>query len=84
MHNKQMLSLMPGNEIMINAIDVEEDNHGDILCHQHTTTFHLLLVLKMEMLVEIYACNYDSQDDLVNGADGVVNAYTKQNSTDVL
>jgi hypothetical protein len=69
---------------MINAIDVEEDNHGDMPCHQHTTTLPLLLVLKMDMLVEIYACNYDSQDGLVNGADGVVKAYTKKNSTDVL
>jgi hypothetical protein len=38
----------------------------------------------MDMLVEIYACNYDSQDGLVNGVDGVVKAYTKTNSTDVL
>jgi hypothetical protein len=67
MHNKHMLSLMPGDEIMINAIDMEEDNHGDMPCHQHTTTFPMLLVLKFDMLVEIYACNYDSQDGLVNG-----------------
>jgi hypothetical protein len=35
------------------------------------------LVLKLDMLVEIYACNYDSQDGLVNGADGILKAYTK-------
>jgi hypothetical protein len=33
---------------------------------------------KLEMLVEIYACNYDSQDGLVNGADGILKGYTKQ------
>jgi hypothetical protein len=84
MHNNHMLSLMPGDEIMISAIDMEEDNHGDMPFHQHTTTFPMLLVLKFNMLVEIYACNYDSQDGLVNGADGVVKAYTKTYSTDVL
>jgi len=28
MHNKEMLPLMPGNEILINAIDEVEENHG--------------------------------------------------------
>jgi hypothetical protein len=77
MHNKYMLSLMPGNDIIINSIDLEEDNHGNVPCHQHTTTLPLQLVLKLDMLVEIYACNYDSQDGLVNGADGILKAYTK-------
>jgi hypothetical protein len=36
------------------------------------------------MLVEIYACNYDSQDGLVNGADGIIKAYTKIDKADVL
>jgi hypothetical protein len=36
------------------------------------------------MLVEIYACNYNSQDGLVNGADGMVKAYTKTYKVDVL
>jgi hypothetical protein len=66
MHNKYMLSLMPGNDIIINSIDLEEENHGNVPCHQHTTTFPLQLVLKLDMLVEIYACNYDSQDGPVN------------------
>jgi hypothetical protein len=72
-----MLSLMPGNDIIINSIDLEEDNHGNVPCHQHTTTFHLQFVLKLDMLVEIYACNYDSHDVLVNGANGILKAYTK-------
>ena len=59
-HNKYMLSLMPDNDININSIDLEEQNHGNVPCHQHTTTFHLQLVLKLYMLVEIYAYNYDS------------------------
>jgi hypothetical protein len=36
------------------------------------------------MLVEIYACNYDSQDGLVNGADGIIKTYTKTNKVDVI
>jgi hypothetical protein len=59
MHKKYMISLMHGNDIIINSIDLEEDNHGNVPCHQHTTTFPLQLVLKLDMLVEIYACNYD-------------------------
>jgi hypothetical protein len=65
-----MLSLMPGDDIIINSIDLEEDNHGNVPHHEHTTTLPLKLVLKVDMLVEIYACNYDSQDGLVNGAYG--------------
>jgi exonuclease III len=84
LHNKHMLSLMPGNELLINAIDEEEENHGNVPYHQHTTTLPSQLVIKLNMLVEIYACNYDSQDGLVNGADGIVKAYTKKDKLDVL
>jgi hypothetical protein len=28
MHNKYMLSLMPGNDIIINSIELKEENHG--------------------------------------------------------
>jgi exonuclease III len=79
-----MLSLMSGDDIIINSIDLEEDNNGNVPCHQHTTTFPLQLVLKLDMLVEIYSYNYDSQDVLVNGADGVLKAYTKTKKIDVL
>jgi hypothetical protein len=84
MQNKYMLSLMPGNEIMINVIELEEDKHGDVPYHQHTTTFHFLLVLKFDMLVEIYVYNYYSQDGLVNGANGVLKAYTQTNNIDFI
>jgi hypothetical protein len=51
---------------------------------RHTTTLPLQLVLKLDMLVEIYACNYDSQNGLVNGTDGILKAYTKTKKFDVL
>jgi hypothetical protein len=60
MHNRYMLSLMFGDDIIINSIDLEEDNHGNVPHHEHTTTLPLQLVLKLDMLVEIYSCNYDS------------------------
>jgi hypothetical protein len=77
MHNKYILSMMQDNKILINAIDEEEENHRNVPYHQHTTTLSLQIVIKLNMLVEIYACNYDSQYHLVNGADGVIKAYIK-------
>jgi hypothetical protein len=73
-----MLSIMLGNELLINSIDEEEEYHGNVPHHQHTSTLPSQLVIKLNMLVEIYACNYDSQDGLVNGADGIVKAYTQK------
>jgi hypothetical protein len=72
-----MLSLMPGDDIFINSIDLEEDKHGNVPRHEHSVTLPLHLALKLEMLVEIYACNYDSKDGLVNGVDGILKGYTK-------
>jgi hypothetical protein len=77
MHSRFMPSLMLGDDIIINSIDLEEENHGNVPRHEHTTTLPLQLVLKVDILVEIYACNYDSQDGLVNGADGILKGYTK-------
>jgi len=79
-----MLSLMPGDQITINAIDLVEDNIDNVPCHQHTTTFPLQRVLKLGMLVEIYACNYDLQHCLVNGADAILKSYTTKDEVYVL
>jgi hypothetical protein len=78
-----MLLLMRGDDIIINSIDLEEHNHGNVPCHQHTTTFPLQLVLKLDILVEIRACYYDSQDGLVNGTDGMLKYYRKTIKVDV-
>ena len=74
-----MLSLMPSDDIIINLINLEEDNHGNVPCHKHTTTLSLQLVLKLDMLVEIYACNYDSQDGLENGENGPISIVAEVN-----
>jgi hypothetical protein len=84
MHNKKMLMLMPGKEIIINAIDENEENNGNFPTHQHTAILPSHLLIKLNMLVEMYACNYDAADGLVNGADGIVKAYTHTDKVDVL
>jgi len=50
-HNNHMLSLMLGDDMIINSIDLKEENHGNVPHHEHTTTLPLQLVLKLEMLV---------------------------------
>jgi hypothetical protein len=84
MHNIQMLFLMPGDDIVINSIHLEEDNHGKVPRHENLVTLPLQLVLKLEMLVEIYAYNYDSQDGSVNGTNGILKGYMKTEKLDVL
>jgi hypothetical protein len=39
LHNRSMLLLIPGKELLINAIDEEEDEHGSVPRHEHTTIF---------------------------------------------
>ena len=75
-HNKKMLFIVLGDEFVINAIDNLEENHGNVHFHLHTSTLPLQIVLKLNMLIEIYVGNYDSQDGLVNGVDGIMKAYT--------
>jgi len=40
-HNNHMLSLMPDDDIIINSIDLEEDNHGNVPRHEHSVTLPL-------------------------------------------
>ena len=47
MHNKYMLSFMCGYDIIINSIDLEEDNHGNVPRHENSVTLPLQLVLKL-------------------------------------
>jgi hypothetical protein len=35
-----MLLLMYGNEILVNEIDEEGEDHGGVKHHEHTITFH--------------------------------------------
>ena len=42
------------------------------------------LVLKLNMLVEICAGNYDSQDGIFNGVDRIIKSYTKTSKLDTI
>jgi len=46
-HNSHMMSLMPSDDIIINSIDLEEDNHGNVSRHEDSVTLSLQLVLKL-------------------------------------
>jgi len=84
LYKNKMLSVVRGDEIVIDAIDYEEENHGNIPSHAHIATLPSQIVLKFNMLVKIYAGSYDSQDGLVNGADGIIKAYVKLDNFDVI
>ena len=43
MRNRFILSLMPSDDIIINSIDLEEDNHGNVPRHEHTSALPLQL-----------------------------------------
>ena len=52
--------------------------------YSHTTTLPSQICLKPNILVELYAGNYNVQDGLVNGSDGIFKAYTAQNNIDIV
>ena len=67
---------MPKNEIVIDAIDEDEENHRNVPYQSHMAILAPWLVLKLNILVEICAGNYDSQDGIVNGDDRIIKSYT--------
>ena len=73
-----MLFVDPLDEIGINAIDNLEENHGIVHCHLHTTTFTSQIVVKIDILIEIYVGNYDPCSGLANGVYGIMKVYTKR------
>jgi len=75
---------MLGDEIVINAIDREEENHGNAPYHLCTTTLPSQLVIKLNISVEIYVGNYDLKNGLINDADGIIKSYNKTYKVDVL
>ena len=83
-HNNKIISIVPDDEIGINVIDNLEENHGNVHFHLHTSTFPLQIVLKLNILSEIYARNYDSQDGLIDGVDGIMKAYRNTKELDVI
>lgn len=83
-HNKRMLSTIPRDIIVLDAIDEHEDNYNGIRSYTHTTTLATQLCLKQNIIVEIYFGNYNTQDGPVNGSDGLFKAYKKHSDFDIV
>ncbi|XP_059070801.1 uncharacterized protein LOC131860407 [Cryptomeria japonica] len=83
-HNNKMLTKLPGETIVLNALDEQETNIDTIRLYDHTTTLPSEIHVKPNILVEIYAGNYNTQDGLVNGSDGIFKIYTKHNHIDII
>ena len=60
-------------------------NQVTMLTYEKTISLPARILVKQNMLVELYAGNYNIEDGLVNGADGIFKAYTrKDNYIDVI
>ena len=75
-HNEQMLSQVDGELTCLNALDEQEDSQGPFISYEKTMTLPSRTLLKSNMLVEIYAGNYNIEDGLVNGVDAIFKTYT--------
>ena len=78
-----MLSIVYGEPIIINAIDEEGDNYGNTKMHPKEG-LPQQITLKLNMLIKLYVGNYDINDGLVNGVDGILKAYTSTNKIDII
>lgn len=87
-----MLSIVLGELIIINKIDDVEENYGNITILPKKGLPHQI-ILKINMLVKLYAGNYDINDGLVNDdindglvndADRILKEYTSLNQTYII
>ena len=75
-HNEQMLSQVDEELIILQAIDGVENNQENFPAYEKTTTLPSKILVKRNILVELYARNYNIEDGLVNGADGAMRSYS--------
>lgn len=69
-----MLSIILDELIVLNAIDEQKENNNGIRLYSHTTALPPQIKLKPNILIEIFVGNYNTQDDLVNGSEGIFKA----------
>jgi hypothetical protein len=50
-----------------------------MISYEKTITLSTRILVKKNMLVELYAGNYNIEDDLVNGINGIFKRYTRKN-----
>jgi hypothetical protein len=78
-HNKRMLDFLPTKLYVFEAID-EINSQIENFHHQvEKSTLSTMIYLKPGILVELIAGNLDTQDGLVNGADGIFQMHTTHN-----
>jgi hypothetical protein len=77
-HNDRMLSLVDGELVVLHAIDELEDYQDILSCYEKTIALPIKILVKQNMLVELCVGNYNIEDGLVNGADGVFKKYTRK------
>ena len=83
-YNTKMLAIVPGEMTVLNAIDKHDENNSALRLHTWTILLLYQIRLKPNILVELYAGNYNTKDGLVNGLDGIFKAYTKYNDFDIV
>lgn len=79
-HNAKMLSLTKGEQIMLVAIDNYELPGSSYFAFDKTISLPSTITVKQNMLVELYAGNYNTNDGLVNGAEGIFKSYSSNNN----
>ena len=47
------------------------------MCYEKSISLPAQILLKSNMLIELFAGNYNIEDGLVNGADGIFSTYTR-------
>lgn len=73
-----MLSIVNGQLVILEAIDEVENYQDTLSYYEKTIALPIKILVKQNMLVELCAGNYNIEDGLVNGANGVFKKYTRK------
>jgi len=79
-HNAKMLSLTKGEQILLAAIDNYEIPGSRYFSFDKEISLPSTITVKQYMLVELYTGNYNSNNGLVNGAEGIFKSYSSNNN----
>lgn len=77
-HNKSILDYLPMTLYVLEAIDHTDTTIDITPYHVEKTTLPTTIFVKQGILIELIAGNLDTQDGLVNGADGIFQLHTTQ------
>ena len=72
-----MLSQVDEELITLEGFDELENSKENFAIYDKTTTFPSKILLKINLLVELYARNYNIEYGLVNGVVGAFKCYSK-------